>query len=258
MANPLLMRYAANRGSRMATEDGKYQERGIGNDEHGYPLPYREPRPEFGETEARYRGEDGRYKSGRRMSEMNDREKKWEFTVTPQDTYREPMNRYPSSYMPPNPGPYGWDEPEGYDDPPGRVIGFGDIRSHYDKGQKGGSAMQKGHHMMREEPTELDKETAMAWVREMQNEDPQHPKGGKFDLPVAKAMARNLSMPDDGPEFWELYAMMNAMYSDYSKVLQKYGVTDPMAYAHLAKAWIHDKDAVEGKTMKYYECIVKH
>lgn len=272
MANALMMRYAASRGSRndmngrMAKEDGKYQERGIGNDEHGYPLPYREPRPEFGETEARYRGEDGRYRSGRRRSEMNDREKKWEFTVEPKDEYIDRMEvpsrdtYYP--YAPP--GPYGREmnysrrmgEDE-YDDPSGRVIGFGAARSHHDDGMMHEKHhMAKGHHKM-EEPEELDRETAMEWVKKMKNEDPQKPTGGKFDLPVVKTMARNLGIEEDSPEFWELYAMTNAMYSDYSKVLQKYGVTDPMAYAHLAKAWMHDKDAVEGKTMIYYDCIVK-
>lgn len=250
MANMLMMRYAAQR---MAKEDGKYQERGIGNDEDGYPLPYREPRPEFGETEARYRGEDGRYKSGTRRNQMN--EKKWEFSVKPQDTYQQTTER---PYIE-SPGmDYGREPEDAYDDPPGRVIGFGSIRNHYagkHAAEEGHS--QKGQHHMKMHHQKLDRETAMEWVRNMKNEDPQKPTGGKWDIDVVRAVARSLGVPDEGEEFWELYVMTNALYSDYSKVLGRFGITDPMAYGEMAKAWMHDKDAIDDKTMVYYECIVK-
>ena len=88
MANMLMMRYAAKR---MEKEDGRYHERGIGNDEHGYPLPYREPRPEFGEMprpESRYRGEDGRYRPGTRRADSGER--KWEVSVEPKDEMNYP------------------------------------------------------------------------------------------------------------------------------------------------------------------------
>jgi hypothetical protein len=48
------------------------------------------------------------------------------------------------------------------------------------------------------------------------------------------------------------------MASDYGKVAKKYGVDKADFYADLAKAWLDDKDAVPGKAMIYYDCIVQH
>lgn len=55
-----------------------------------------------------------------------------------------------------------------------------------------------------------------------------------------------------------LYAVINAMWSDYHEVAAKYGVDKADFYADLAKAFLHDEDAVPGKAMIYYDCIVQH
>ena len=55
----------------------------------------------------------------------------------------------------------------------------------------------------------------------------------------------------------EFYAVLNAMYSDYSMVLKKYGMSSPEFYADMAKAWLCDKDAKAGKAKLYFEYIVK-
>lgn len=284
MANALMMRYAASRGAndnrpyRMADGDGKYQERGIGTDEHGYRLPFREPRPEFGETEARYRdeddrykkpgetearyrGEDGRYKSGRRTSEMNDREKKWEFKVTPQDEYRGPMDEY-SEYMPPEPGPYG--RRIGYGEMDGdrqMTIGFGENRRmHYEEEMPSDHKYEMGRSRSHEDPLPMDEHTAKEWVKEMKNRDEKFPHGERWPAELLKPYAQRYGIPTSGPEFWEFYAIVHAMYSDFYPVGKKYGAKDgsPEFYVCLAKYWLDDEDAVEDKAAAYYDFVVKH
>lgn len=269
MANMLMMRHAATRGgndggqtNRMSAYDGKYQERGIGMDEHGMPLPYREKRPEFGETEARYRGEDGRYKSGRRMSEMNDREKKWEFTVTPQDEYRERMESYPS-YVPPEPGPYSRRmEGDRYmeEDDRQMAIGFGEPRRMHN--DEGGHEQKRemGKTRSYEDPLPMDEHTAKKWVKEMKNRDEKFPRGERWPAELLKPYAQRYGIPTSGPEFWEFYAIVHAMYSDFYPVGKKYGAKDgsPEFYVCLAKYWLDDEDAVEDKASVYYDCVVKH
>ena len=64
-------------------------------------------------------------------------------------------------------------------------------------------------------------------------------------------------MPTEGERFWEFYAVMNAMYSDYYPVAKKYNVLSPDFFADLSMAFINDKDAMENKAAMYYECIVE-
>lgn len=103
----------------------------------------------------------------------------------------------------------------------------------------------------------FDRETAERWVRGMQNEDASHPVGGKWSPDMLKPLAQKYGMPTDGQKFWELYAMTNAMYSDYSEVARKFGVTSPEFYVCMAKAWMDDKDAEPDKTALYYDYIVR-
>jgi hypothetical protein len=58
----------------------------------------------------------------------------------------------------------------------------------------------------------------------------------------------------DPVEFW---VAMNAMYSDYFNVAKKMNVNNVDFYTHMAKAFIDDKDAGEGKLMRYYEAVVE-
>ena len=82
------------------------------------------------------------------------------------------------------------------------------------------------------------------------------PEGAKWKTEDVKQYAQKVGIPTSGKEFAEFYAVMNALHSDYHKVLAKYGITDPQVYADLACAWINDEDAVENKSAVYYRFIV--
>lgn len=106
---------------------------------------------------------------------------------------------------------------------------------------------------------ELTKENARAWVASMRGSDPAKPKGGKWSMEDVKPYAQRMGMPTDGVEFFEFFAIMNAMYSDYFEVAKKYNLqNNPAFFADMAKAWLHDEDAVDNKAAMYYDCIVKH
>lgn len=253
-----------NPPSRMATEDGKYQERGIGKDEYGNMLPYRERRPEFGETEARYHGDDGRWRAGTRRSAMGGREKKWEFTVTPQDEYRGRMDRHPDR-MPLDRRPYGRRTGAEYDDRgEGRkpLIGFGESRMMHDEEEPMDEEPrhEMGRSRSHEDPLPLDEHTAKEWVKGMKNRDEKFPRGERWPAELLKPYAQRYGIPTSGPEFWEFYAIVHAMYSDFYPVGKKYGAKDgsPEFYVCLAKYWLEDEDAVDEKAAAYYDFVVKH
>lgn len=106
---------------------------------------------------------------------------------------------------------------------------------------------------------ELTKENARAWVASMRGSDPAKPKGGKWSMEDVKPYAQRMGMPTEGVEFFEFFAIMNAMYSDYFEVAKKYNLqNNPAFFADMAKAWLHDEDAVDNKAAMYYDCIVKH
>ena len=60
---------------------------------------------------------------------------------------------------------------------------------------------------------EITREDAERWVSEMRNEDPAKPEGGKWSIDQAKPYAQKHGIRTDGPQFFEFYVMMNAMYS---------------------------------------------
>ena len=267
MANMLMMRYAAGRGrsnERDMMAGPAQPNHQVGTEQRmAEDREYRGNRYSRmtgdGMAENRYRGEDGRYKSGTRRNSMGGVEKKWEFSVKPQDyQVTKPGEEHLDPYQPDmrytRTNAYS-DDDMGYEDPPGRVIGFGVPRSHYGTEQSKHHSMHRGMHSMEE--AEFGREEAEEWVEAMENEDDQKPHGGKWDVEFVKPLAQKVGMPSDGPEFWEFYAVLNSIYSDFCKVLKEYNFTNPMGYAKLAKAWIHDKDAVDDKVSVYYNCIVK-
>lgn len=259
MANPLMMRYAASRGNRNDDTEMRRMMAGPAQPNHqvgteqrmAEDREYRGNRNSRmtgeGEAEMRYRGEDGRYKSGsRRMGG----EKRWEFSVVPQDyQVTQPGREHIEPYQPDMGSEMRYDD---YDDPSGRVIGFSPPRGHSGS-QMGKHHMQRGMHSM----MGFDREVAEEWVEGMMNEDEQKPHGAKWDVAFLKPLAEKVGLPTEGEEFWEFYAVINSLYSDFCKVFKEYNFTNPMGYAKLAKAWIRDKDAVDNKAMVYYECIVK-
>lgn len=103
----------------------------------------------------------------------------------------------------------------------------------------------------------LTREKAEEWVESMQNEDPNREEGECWSLEEVKAIAKKMGMPTEGKKLIEFYAAINAMYSDYYKVAEKFDLVEDDFFAELAKAFINDKDAVKDKVSVYYDCIVK-
>lgn len=273
VANPLMMRYAASRG-----EDRKHSEermntydRGMndyGRNEMTYMPMQRPVRDDYdGGAESRYRGRDGRWRAGTRRSTTED----WPMDTmggdydmrragSDNDDDDEEGRKYKIEVLPSNvvqwPGhdePYGERQMPSNDYRTSRQIGFG-ARNNMDDGHR------SGEHMMgrsEEHVMDFDRETAEHWVRNMRNEDKAHPVGGKWTADMLKPLAQKYGIPTEGKKFWELYAMTNAMYSDYGEVARKFGITSPEFYVCMAKAWMNDQDAEPDKTALYYEYIVK-
>ena len=138
-----------------------------------------------------------------------------------------------------------------------RRIGFGENRMHYGKSQDeeshhGHAGMKENYPMMEQ----LTEEIATAWVEDLENTDPEHPKGPKWTREAVKPLAlkHGFTTPEKQLEFW---AVMNMMYSDYAETAKKHGVSTLDYYADMAKAWMRDKDAVEHKTAAYIACCTK-
>lgn len=111
------------------------------------------------------------------------------------------------------------------------------------------------HHMGMAEASGngLTREEAEKWVRGMKSEDGK--TGARWELRDVQKYAGNYGVKDD--EVIEFYAVLNALASDYGKVARKYGVDRMEFWAEMAKAFMHDKDAVPNKVRMYYECIAK-
>lgn len=122
--------------------------------------------------------------------------------------------------------------------------------------QMGFQQQKHGNHQHEEdgEKQGLDKQTAMEWVENM--EDGNGVKGGMYSWHQAQQYGRNIGITGE-ERLVEFYAAMNAMYSDFRPAAKKFGVDKPEFYAMLAKCFIEDPDAVEDKTAKYYEHVVR-
>lgn len=101
----------------------------------------------------------------------------------------------------------------------------------------------------------LTREQAEKWVKGMKSEDGK--PGPRWPYQEIKQYAGNFGIQGE-EQVIEFFAVMNALYSDYCKVAKKHGVDKVDFWADLAKAFMHDKDAVPDKVMAYYECIAKH
>lgn len=124
-------------------------------------------------------------------------------------------------------------------------------RMHYGSQTQGRQEMGRSegsdHHLTRDEAEE--------WVRGMEAEDGR--KGGRWMLQEIQQYAGNYGIHGE-QQVIEFFAVLNALASDYGKVAQKFGVDKMDFWAEMAKAFIHDKDAVPGKVKTYFECIAKH
>jgi hypothetical protein len=107
-----------------------------------------------------------------------------------------------------------------------------------------------GHISEKEEAEPLTETRVEKWVRSMTNEDGT--KGAHFGRDQAELL-RNAHCPNcDKLEF---YAVINMMYSDYCKVAKQMNADRPEFYAHMAKAFLEDKDAEPDKLALYMQYI---
>lgn len=69
---------------------------------------------------------------------------------------------------------------------------------------------------------------------------------------MAQNLAKERGIACDPNDFW---AVMNMMYSDYCQVAKRQSVDTPGFYADMAKAFLEDTDAADGKAYLYWDCI---
>lgn len=103
----------------------------------------------------------------------------------------------------------------------------------------------------------LEQADAEAWVAHMVNEDGS--TGGHWTMEQTSAVAESLGISWDKITPWCWWVTMCMMYSDYSGVAEKYGVSIAEFYADMACAFLMDKDApgAKEKLAAYYHGIVE-
>lgn len=116
-----------------------------------------------------------------------------------------------------------------------------------------GPSMRSGGGAMSQAIPKFNKRMAEEWTAKMENEDGS--KGPHWSMDQVEQIVQQKKVKCDPVEF---YAILNAMYSDFSEVAQKHGVHKQDFYLDMAKAFLMDKDAVKDKAAAYYMYIVKH
>ena len=244
----MLMVAKAGQGGRMERGSGGRMESGGGQMYGGYNRMGGYNQMTYEPEMRRRRDERGRYMEGteaRRMERepepMHDRENPY---GDEPDVYKRQHER---SRMAAYGGEISYERPDG---------NRGNIR--YFKGAPEMMGFQQQHQKkehQKEHGSGLDKQTAMEWVEHM--EDKEGVKGGQYSWHQAQQYGRNLGIVGE-ERLIEFYAAMNAMYSDFRPVAKKFGVDKPEFYAHMAKCFIEDPDAVEDKVEAYYQHVAKH
>ena len=81
-------------------------------------------------------------------------------------------------------------------------------------------------------------------------------------LNILKDIAGSIVVPDFEITFNETFESqedfnyaMNMMYSDYSRVLAKLGISRPSVYVELADAFLDDVDAPSDKAVRYFKAM---
>lgn len=137
----------------------------------------------------------------------------------------------------------------------------GNITSMHDYAQ-GKEHKQQGKRMIgfqqdeaQKEKSHLTKEEAEEWVDQMRTKDGRPGKRWTYD--EIRQYAGNYGISGE-QKIIDFFVVLNMMYSDYCHVAKKLGVDRMEFYAGMAKAFMDDPDAVEGKLTKYREYIVKN
>ena len=118
--------------------------------------------------------------------------------------------------------------------------------------QMQGKAPQMGKGESKSMP-EFSPAMAEQWTSHMKNTDGS--KGPHWSMEQARQIIAQKKLKCDAYTFW---AVLNAMYSDYGKTIQKHGVHTQDFYVDLATDWLKDEDAVDDKAAAYFTYVVKH
>ena len=100
--------------------------------------------------------------------------------------------------------------------------------------------------------TRLEEATIQDWMARLQNTDGTTGPHWSMDQTTQAMRQRNVDC--DPLEFW---AAMNMMYSDYLPVAKKANANNIDFYVNMARAFLDDKDAREGKLARYYDAVVE-
>lgn len=119
-----------------------------------------------------------------------------------------------------------------------------------DKYHLKGSGMIAGAVWSGHMPEKVDEHKAMEWTRKMRNPDGTT---GPHYTPQTAEQLRAAHCPKC--DRWEFMVALNMMYADYAEVAKKFGADKPEFYTCMAKAFLEDPDAGEGKLAKYMEVI---
>ena len=98
--------------------------------------------------------------------------------------------------------------------------------------------------------TEAD---AKAWTARMKNTDGS--TGPHWTMEQTTAVAESMGIQALVVPRWAWGVTMNMMYSDYCQVAKRQSVDTPGFYADMAKAFLEDADAADGKAYLYWDCI---
>ena len=107
----------------------------------------------------------------------------------------------------------------------------------------------------RDEPEQIDEQTAMEWTARMKNADESF--GPHWTLAQTEAFAQGAGVAGRYDK-WTWYAAMNKEYSDGIKTAIKYGINRPEYFIDRAIEFLDDKDgpAPEEKLAAYYKYVV--
>lgn len=107
----------------------------------------------------------------------------------------------------------------------------------------GGASEHYGH---------MDINTARDWTKHMHNADGSSGEHWTYEQTSKVLRDKGLDCPPA-----EFYATINMMWSDYSKVAEKFGVNTVDFWTEMSKAFLMDEDAKPGKLENYYRAIVE-
>lgn len=102
----------------------------------------------------------------------------------------------------------------------------------------------------------FNEEHAHKAVMKMENEDGTHGPHWSFDQTIALANQYGISFSERFNKY-DWFVALNMIYSDYCRVLQNIvGTPNNKHFVELTKAWLDDKDIMEGKMWHYYVYIM--